>query len=182
MVSPIDTLTTGAARRKTNDEIAAESKARQKRMQETIKGVYESMKGKKLSGQDRVRNPDPNASPRLPTPRPSDGPKPKDKPSSTSNKMAPKPVSRPAASKSAPKLEGSRDVKPAPKATSAMEYESKSGKSFPAGGPDGSRTSGDRDSRGGLGYRIGKALGDKRSEAQMIADRKATEKMQKEER
>lgn len=179
MVSPIDTLTTGAARRKTNDEIAAESKARQKRMQETIKGVYESMKGKKLSGQDRVRNPDPNASPRLPTPRPSDGPKPKDKPSSTSNKMAPKPVSRPAASKSAPKLEGSRDVKPV-KAVSAME--SKSSKSFPAGGPDNSRTSGNRDSRGGLGYRIGKALGDKRSEAQMVADRKATEKMHKEER
>lgn len=174
MASPIGTFNTG--RKKTNDEIAEETKARRQRMKATAKDVYESMKGKKLSGVDRTRNPD-GASPRLPTPRPFEPKKSSTKPKPINKaKIGPKVVY--AAPKPRSKSEG--DEMRSTAWEKRVGSSNQSDKKFPAGGPDNSRTSGDRDSRGGLGYRIGKALGDKRREAQMVADRKATEAMERE--
>lgn len=147
-----------------------------------VRQLGKSILGKKLSGRDLSTNPD-GRNPPLPVPRPK-----RDK--VTGGAGSDKTTSSP---KKAPKLEGNRKVYAAPKPRSKREGDElkhraaekragsgSSGKSFPAGKPDGARTSGNRDVKGSLGYRIARALGDKRSESQMVADRKATEKMNKE--
>lgn len=90
--------------------------------------------------------------------------------------------------KTPPAVTEGGDVKPH-RAKSAMESgqrmvnesrpRSSKGKSFPTGAPDRKRTSGHRDSDD-LGYKMAKAMGDTRTKEQMVADRKANKRAEKE--
>ena len=115
-----------------------------------------------------------------------------------STKAAPKPTERP---KRAPKLTDGGTVKPAPKPKSLAEGSEKSQRdaihkaNYLAGGPDRQRKSGmnvsqmaakgsgkSKTDSDDAGYKLGKALGDRRSKKAMIEDRKAANKADRENR